>query len=356
MAEQKTSKETVPEFSNPWEKNSNSIWLATTLTLHRNIDKFNFPHRLDTEKRRLVLEILTGAIKTVPTLASQTAYTAANIAPLDREFLAEHFLLFETPRDSQQGRAYVVEAEGRLLLQINGNDHLEIHAIDTKQGLEQTLADMVSVERGVEKQLPFAFSNQFGYLTSDPCQSGTGFLVYAYLHIPALIQCGGYHDVIAKEKHEGLILTSLQGNPEDLVGDLLVLRNRWTTGETEETILSSIRNTALKIMADEQSLRSRIATERDDKIVDHVSRAIGILGHSITIDTSEALRALSLIKFGVELGWLQGITLESVNQLFFDCRRAHLARHTDATLYGRPELYKARATMLRQAIEPVKLV
>lgn len=356
MAEPKSSPETVPAFSCPWEKNSNSIWLATTLALHRNIDKFNFPHRLDAEKRGLVLELLTGAVKTVPTFSSLKYYPADEIAPIDREFLAEHFLIFEAPRDSQHGRAYITEPDGKVLIQINANDHLEIYAIETSQELEKALAHIVLIERGVEKHLPFAFSHQFGYLTTDPCQSGTGLLVHAYIHIPALVQCGGYHDILSKEKHEGLIITSLQGNPEDLVGDLLVLRNRWTTGVTEETILSAIRNTALKITADEQLLRTRIVSDRDDAIVDHVSRAIGTLRHSFTIDTSEALRALSLVKFGVELGWIQGITLETINQLFFDCRRAHLARNTDVTLYGRPELYKRRALMLRQAMATVALV
>jgi protein arginine kinase len=180
--------------------------------------------------------------------------------------------------------------------------------------------------------------------------------VCAYLHIPALVQCGGYREYLFKEKHEGLLLTSLQGNPEDLIGDLLVLRNRWTTGVTEETILSSVRNTALKITAEEQSLRTRIASDRDDSIIDRICRAIGTLRHSFTIDTSEALRALSLVKFGVELGWIKGMTLESVNQLFFDCRRAHLAKNTDVALYASPGLYKTRALVLRAAMSSVEFV
>ena len=57
---------------------------------------------------------------------------------------------------------------------------------------------------------------------------------------------------------------------------------------------------------------------------DHVSRAFGLLRHSYQLQTNEAMDALSLLKLGVELGWIEGITSAKVNALLFQCRRAHL--------------------------------
>ena len=343
MAEQPTSQFCeLPAFDHPWEKNTNSIWLASTLSLHRNVDTFNFPWKLDAERRRLVSQVITDTFKTVPALNSLSVLTAGSIHPIDREFLTEHFLIFELARDDLREHDLVMEKEGTLLIQINANDHLELTVVEPSGELEKALGRLLNTEREIEKHLPFAFSNRFGYLTSDPCKSGTGLVVNAYVHIPALISRGGYRQAINGEKQEGLLFTSLQGNPEDLVGDLLVVRNRWTLGVTEETIISSIHNAVLKICAEEKALRETMKGEKETKFLDKVSRAIGTLQHSFTIDTSKSLRALSQVKFGIELGWVKGMSLEAVNELFFDCRRAHLAKKInprlvrDATALYRP--------------------
>ena len=166
---------------------------ASTLTLHRNIDKFNFPQRLDSEKRRLVAELVEGVIKQIPSLTDIRILPVDAMHPIDREFLAEHFLLFEPVRDNQHGQSYVTEQSGTILIQINANDHVEIHVVEPSGELEKALRSVTAVEQSIEKHLPFSFSNRFGYLTSDPCQSGTGLVVNAYVHIPALIAQGGYH-------------------------------------------------------------------------------------------------------------------------------------------------------------------
>lgn len=353
---EKNPKTTIPAFKSPWEKNANSIWLASTLCLHRNIDKFHFPGKLDVEKRRLVANLLLGTLRSSSSLTGLATYSGEEMSPLDRDFLAEHFLVFDAAKDSQQGHFYAVEESGAILIQINARDHLELHIVEGSGDLEKALSKLVAIEHDVEKRLPFSFSPQFGYLTSDPFQCGTALLVSAYLHIPALVFRGILAQSFEKEQQEGLSFTSLQGNFEDLVGDLLVIRNRYTIGVTEEVILSSMRNTVLRIIMEEKAFRSKIAEDKDDRVVDRVSRAIGTLQNSFTIDTSESLRALSLVKFGIELQWIRGMGVEEINELFFDCRRAHLARAQGSELYGTPELNKIRAQLFRQKFAALELI
>lgn len=355
MAEKISSFVMPPTFDMPWEKNANSIWLASTLSLHRNMDKFNFPQRLDTEKRRLVADLVVGTLKGLPSLPKMGVLPLDALHPIDREFLTEHFLVFEPTHDNVHGQTFVTERSGTLLILINVHDHLELHAVETSGELENSLKRLIDIEHGIEKHLPFSFSNHFGYLTSDPCQSGTGLVVNAYLHIPALVAKEAYPRVLNSEHHEGLLFTSLQGNPKDLIGDLLVIRNRWTTGVAEEAIITSVRNSVQKIISEEQSVRAKIKEEKDTHVLDHISRSIGTLQHSFTIDTSEALRSLSQVKFGIELGWVKGMTIERINELFFDCRRAHLAKKINAEIYATPQLYKARAQFFREIMASVEL-
>jgi len=344
-----------PGFERPWEKNDNDIWLASTISLYRNIDKFHFPQKLSKEKRENISNLIVGVLKELDTLKNVQVFFGNSISPLERDFLMEHFLIFDTARDSQNGQAYVTEQTGRVLVQVNAHEHMQLHIVDPSGDLEGSLEQIFAVERGVEEKLPFAFSNTFGYLTSEASRCGTALLVQSFVHIPAIIQQGLYEEEIGKEEMEGVSFSGLRGDPHELIGDLLVVKNRWTVGLKEETILSSLRAAVMRVVDKERTAREKIAREKEEGLIDKMSRAIGTLQHARTIDTKETLQAMSLIKLAVELGWIEGMSSEKINELFFDCRRAHLAKRLDKDLYASPKIHKERADFLREVFAPVRL-
>jgi len=349
----KKNKEQFPSFERPWEKNDNSIWLASTLCLHRNMKKFHFPQRLDKEKRESVSNLVTEAVIALPPLKNSQVFHGETLAPIDRDFLMEHFLVFDTARDSQHGRSYITEKTGSMLVQVNAHDHMQLHIVDAAGELEEALEKLIVVERGVEEKLPFAFSNQFGYLTSDACRCGTGLIAHSFVHVPAIVHQGLLGQI---KEDDGLSFSGLQGSPDDLVGDLLVIKNKWAVGLKEETVISSLRTSVLRLVAKEQAARERLSKEKEESLVDKISRAIGILLHSFTIGTGEALQAISFVKLGIELGWVKGISVGEVNELFFDCRRAHLAKRLGIDAYATPQVHKERAQFLRQVFARVELI
>jgi protein arginine kinase len=131
-------------------------------------------------------------------------------------------------------------------------------------------------------------------------------------------------DHMEKGKMEGVITSGLQGNPDELVGDILMLRNVYTLGINEESILASIRNAILHIVMAEKNLRSQIKSNKMANFKDHISRSLGLLKFSYQLDAHEALSAISFLKLGIELGWVKGLSVREVNTLFFDSRRSHL--------------------------------
>jgi protein-arginine kinase len=40
------------KLEQPWSSNDNPIWIASTVRINRNIEKFNFPSKLDTDKKK----------------------------------------------------------------------------------------------------------------------------------------------------------------------------------------------------------------------------------------------------------------------------------------------------------------
>jgi protein arginine kinase len=85
-----------------------------------------------------------------------------------------------------------------------------------------------------------------------------------------------------------------------------------------------------------------------------VSRAYGILVHSYQIDAIEALNALSLLKLGIDMGWVSGIDNKSVNVLFFNCRRAHLlCKHQESI--AKEEIAHKRSEYIHKSLKNVQL-
>jgi protein arginine kinase len=342
-------------FDNPWEKNNNSIWLATTMKLHRNLAKFNFPKHLDGEKRRLVLEMLLEALKNQPYYQDMRIYEVDKLQPTDRDFFSEHFLIFNLPHEGQKEQTFVVGKDGTTTILINSQDHIEFHAVEVSHNLENRFDQLISYEQAIEKELPYAFSNHFGYLTADPYLSGTGLCIQTYLHIPALCFVNKADNYVAPEKIDDILYTSLQGDPEHLIGNLLVLRNRYANGVSEEAIISSMRNTALRIISEEQAARDQILQKKDADVYNAISRALGTILYAYSIDTTEALQVLSMLKFGIELGLVTGMPVESINELFFDCRRGHIVKKINQTAHEKEEVYKIRAQYLKKALHGLAL-
>lgn len=352
------NQKTLPHLKNLdlfWKGNKNSIWLATTLSLHRNIQKFNFPQRLELSKKKQLAELTISTLKELSLLKQPVECYFDSMNALERDYLYEHFLLFEPLKDSLLGQAFLFDEQGDTLIKLNVQDHIEICSLEQSEEVEKALEKIQAIEKGLENKISFAFSPKFGYLTEDPTVCGTGLVVKAFLHVPALIETGEMESLLQNSSSEGVSLTGLHGK-EEIIGDMIVVSNRWTLGTTEESILSLIRTTAMAIASHEKEMRKRLSQSHppDETIYDRISRMLGTLKFSYTMDTSETLRDLSLAKLGVELGWLDGISLEELNRQFFALRRAHLSSQTDWKL-TRPEINHERASRLRALFEKVTL-
>ncbi len=308
----------------PWDKNDAVIWLASTLTLHRNIEKFLFPRMLENARKVQLLALIAKALLQTKEFQSHTLIKAHELTAIERDFFLEHYLIFDGLQETHAGQAFMLDDTGQLISLINIKDHLVLSLTDTSGDLEEAWAALMRIENTVGQNVRFAFSQKFGFLTSDPMLSGTALIISAFMHVPVLVHLGLLQEHLEKEKNDAIIATGLQGNPEELIGDILLLKNAYTLGVSEEAIISTLRNAILKVLLAEKSARSMVKKEKNAVIQDKISRALGILKYSYQLETGEALSALSLVKLGIELGMIKEMTIREVNQLFFTCRRGHL--------------------------------
>lgn len=350
----KTNKHPVFSLERPWTGNDNKVWLASTISLYRNVEKFLFPQKLDGERRKQIISLVGNELTSSKLLSHPQLMQADELTPTEKEYLVEHFLTSESFHHAHSGEAFVLDDTGEFLTSLNINNHIQFEYIDTQGELENSWNHLVKIETALGKKINYAFSQKFGFLTADPAHCGSGFILKVFLQPSALIHTGKIDDILERLLTHETAVTGLQGDPESIIGDVYVIYNRQTLGVTEENIISAMRIFATKLLVEENSARSQLKKEDNPEIKDRVSRAYAVLMHSYQIETLEALDAISLLKLGLDLNLIKGIKVAELNELFFSCRRGHLLSHSDKDIIPE-EIPHKRAEMIHKALKGVKL-
>lgn len=350
----------IPAFlleHDPFEKPNNRIWPATTFTLHRNLANYNFPPKMEEAQMQQTLSLISNGLCSISSFSHPLFFQAQDLSPIEKEFFFEHYLCTEGFQNTLNGQGFVLDDSGQFFASINLYDHLQLHWIDLQGTWEKTWNFLNQIENQLTEKHPFAFSSKFGFLTSAIGNCGTGLIVRAFLHLPALIHMGQLQEALSKQNEENLTFLGIGGKIEETTGDFLIIGNRFTLGENEETILNYVHLTAMKFMALEKTLRSHIKSTNGSHIKDLLSRAFGLLLHSYQLKVKETLDAISLIKLGVALDWIKGISEEKLDHLFFLVQRAHLLLHLNTPqLIDPTEIAHKRAELIHKNMQGVSLI
>lgn len=344
----------VYSLKNPWEKEVHKVWLGSTLCLTRNLANFSFPHKMTTEQKEQVVYLAYKGLSENKHLDTPLLFPSDKIGPIEKEFLLEHFLFSEGFQQAHKGEGFIVDKTGEFLSTINITNHLQFTLLDTAQEIEKSLNRLIKIESSLGEQVTYAYNNRFGFLSANAHNAGTALRVTLYLHIPAVIHSGELTELLEREKEDEVKASGLQGNISEMIGDILVATNVCTLGLTEEYIVTTMRMWATRAIIAEMTLRKKLMNDNNEKIKNKVTRALGLLTHSYQLETIEAMNALSLVKLGIEVGWIMPPQDVHLIKLLFDCRRAHLL-HIVGSGTAVPELPKKRAEYLHTIAKSLQL-
>lgn len=339
---------------NLWANNDNSIWLASSINLLRNIEKYKFPGKLSADRRQQIVALVSKELQGLEPFQDCLLIKAEDLTSHQKEYLAEHFLTNQSFQQAHVGEAFLLDHNGDFVAIFNLGNHIHFELIDVKGDLENSWNRLVRVETALGKAINYSYSSKFGYLTSDFYQCGTALEVFVFIQPSALIHLEKIDDLLEKLADESFSITGIQGSPTDIIGDVLAVQNNYTLGLTEENIISNLRTFTTKLLVEERAARANLRQEQNALVKDKISRAYGILVHSYQIEAVEALNAISLLKLGLDLGWLTGLTNQQLNQMFFNCRRAHLMSLFQEKIVQEEILHK-RAEYIHQTLKNVQL-
>lgn len=333
-----------------WIKNKNRIWLTSQMRLFRNLKTHAFPDKLSPPFLKKISEMLRNPLLNCSALKESTFHFISDLTLDDKKRLLDYFLMTEEYFSLDAADAIVVDQSKRFHALVNAHDHIVLSLIDEKNQLEQTWNKLLKIEIQLSKQIEFAFSSRFGFLTSDINRCGTAVNIETFLHLPALIYSKKLESFLDKMPKHLLKWDTFLANDQQFLGDMVILSNLQTIGISEENLIKVMQSQTLNLVVAEREMRKQLQDCLPLK--DKVSKAYGSLKHAFQLDASEALSLLSLCKLGVELDWIKGLVLQDINELIFMTKNdlIHLM-HTSKDIDSK----KLRANLIQKKIKKASI-
>ncbi|HWR83676.1 MAG TPA: protein arginine kinase [Candidatus Deferrimicrobium sp.] len=303
------------------------VVLSSRVRLARNVAGCRFPASADSEVKERIVSYFDSTMSRSKLLTQGRCHKAADISELDKAFLVERHLISPAFLDGDLSKALFIDADERVSIMINEEDHLRIQAL--APGLDfrgaYDLASSYDVEIG--RFLEYDYDADFGYLTACPTNAGTGMRASVLIHLPGLVLTREIDRVISYITRSGLVVRGFYGEGSDVLGNLFQVSNQNTLGITEDEILAQIERVAREIIDKEAAARQRLIDEASDMIEDKIWRAYGILKNARVLSSDEVMNLLSALRLGHAMHIIDFLDIALVNEILLLSQPAHLQKY-----------------------------
>ena len=323
-------------------KSSDTV-ISSRVRLARNISGYPFVSKLDAAGANEIIEKVSAPLES----AGFRKINFSDISPVmatsyvERHYVSPEFAGKDAPH------ALLLQEQSGIAVMVCEEDHLRIQSILPGLALEDAYKNASRVEKRLDEDFDFAYSEQLGYLTHCPTNLGTGMRASVMMFLPAL-SMGGYMDSLAAQLSKiGLTVRGLFGEGSGAAGCMYQISNQITLGITEEETLEKLSDAISQISDRERKARESIAGDQLERLTDRIKRAEGTLRYAYRMSSAEFIKLFADVRFGIALGIVQGITYEQLGTLLVEVMPATLTLSSENT----PKTDSARDKLRAQKIQ-----
>lgn len=325
------------------------IVISSRIRLARNLSSFPFPHWSNKKESKEVLDSIEQAVGKINHLKGVTVFRLADLDSLDKQFLVERHLMSYEHAHKTDSKAVVVDNEEIVSLMINEEDHIRLQVMQSGFNLFEAWNIINRIDDCLAKELPFAFSLDYGYLTACPTNTGTGMRGSVMLHLPALVIIGQIKQVLNAISKLSFTTRGLYGEGTEATGNFFQVSNQVSLGHSETEIIENINGLIRQIIEQENQARETLMAKNKAVVEDKISRSFGILKNAHIISSQETTELLSMVRLGTSLGLIKEIDRSTVNELFIITQPAHLQKLENKKLSSQERDVK-RAEIIRDKL------
>lgn len=328
-----------------YKENNDDVIVSTRVRLARNLDKYPFPAMLNEKgQERVTQELKNSIFNSNSTLSKDFSFIEMKeLSDYDKRKLAEKHLISFDMANSGRGSCLIGKDETMSIMLLE-EDHLRIQVILGGFKLKEAWETANRVDDVIEESVNYAFSEEFGFLTACPSNTGTGMRASVMMHLPALTMTNNINKIISSASALGLTVRGLYGEGSKAYGNLYQLSNQVTLGLSEAEIIENLENIAGQIKKHELDARDKL--KNNDDLEDKLCRSYGIIKYAKKMTSKEAKSLISDVILAKNMGIID-IGNAPLMELMIESEPALIM---DSGSLNADERDKKRAELLRENV------
>lgn len=259
------------------------VVLSSRTRVMRNLFGFRFVHRAETDE-------LMRAMDTVITAAEMTGVpfeTFKGLTNAERDYLVGCRLVSPDFPWTEPGRALMIDQTRSLSLMVNEEDHIRLQAVTAGWSITNSNELAYSSLSRLKQHLDFAFSPDYGYLSSSPFNLGYGRRQSAMFHLIGLAHTHRLPDVMKALIAKGIAVRGLFGESSRAIGAYVQVS---VIGRSREEFAGACEYLLKEERGARQEVTRPILTER-------AKVAWDLAASSRSISLADALRILAWFRW-----------------------------------------------------------
>lgn len=306
--------------------------------LARNWQDLVFPWRMEAHHAAEVVRRAESAL-------GGKARRVSDLDPAELAAMVESRVVSKELVEAPHG--HFLAGEGWSVL-LNEEDHVRIQVFSgTGPRLDADEVTALALQAfelsdQLEREGPWAWDEQMGFLTACPSNCGSGMRVSALLHLPAAtVDPAPFQRAVSM--WPGMALRGAYGEGSSPLGYLFQVSSSIPMQAPQVQIEQAVLAVS-SVLAAEREVLERVSS--DPRVQDACWRALGVLQHARLLELQEAMHLLGFLRLGQQLGLYRVLPDPEIWSLMIQVMPAHLARAS-----GEVPEEEARASMIRARIK-----
>ncbi|MFC5733879.1 protein arginine kinase [Cytobacillus gottheilii] len=328
------------------------IVLSSRIRLARNLKQYRFPTLFEKDEAEAVINQVKKRLEQPGEIEDKhlELLLMDELQPLQKRVLMEkHLISPHLAENSTHGACLLSESE-EISIMINEEDHIRIQCLYPGFQLLEALQMANTIDNWLEEEIDYAFNEKVGFLTSCPTNVGTGIRASVMMHLPGLVLTQQINRIIPAINQLGLVVRGIYGEGSEALGNIFQVSNQMTLGKSEEDIAEDLKSVVSQLISQERSAREALAKTSNIQLEDRVFRSYGTLLNCRIIETKEAARCLSDVRLGIDMGYIENVSENILNELMILTQPGFLQQYAGGPL--RPqERDIRRATLIRERLQ-----
>jgi protein arginine kinase len=328
----------------PWKNDTSPCYPLNRYLLRRNVSGFVFGEKLSLDNGLQLTNKFQKSLSEI--FKNGVFFSSKDIKESTAHLLFEH--LFIPNRESlHPGGGVFIDLESNFIAIFHLEDHLTLFFHDKEKNGEAILETIKEVDDKMQMHTPFAFSDQFGFITSSAVNLGTGLTKEAIFHAPSI-------NILQPDiKDSSKVLIHGLNSEKEALHNLIIATNKYSLGVSEKNILTVVDEVAKNIVAANQFSLEKLKNSPPKDLLNLLAKNFGLVTFCKSLEFHEALAIASLIDLAISLGLILGQTNTFFFDMFFLLRRAHLE-----AFFSKEEIpiEEKRALFFKEKIKDLKLV